>query len=391
MIEKTPENGSQNESAKKESQHAYESQNVNPKKHGWFRRNITRAVIIIAAIAVLIVIVVIIPKRKKSAEPTPAAPVNVTVIKVDPEPQFYDTFDLPAVIEPNRIVTIAAEVEGRVERIPFAEGSRVKVGDLLVKLNEDIIRPQYEIAEAQLERDKIEFDRMKELVENDATSRSDLDNATAGLATSKAQLEQARARLERTSILAPISGVLNNIPIEEGEYVQLGMPVAEIVDTDSVKVVVDVPERDITFFEVGAEAEVFFTYQDREKSMTGKINFISEVADPQTRSTSMEIILNNEKGFLRSGLIVRVRLTRRVLKDAILIPLQAVIPMETGYAVYVVNSETAQRREVELRTMTIKGDRIQVTKGLEAGEKLIISGHRFVAPGQKVNVVEDKI
>jgi RND family efflux transporter MFP subunit len=315
--------------------------------------------------------------------------VNVTVMTIDPEPRFHETFDLPAIIEPNRVVTVSAEVEGRIERIPSSEGSKVQAGDLLVQLNADIIRPQFEIAEAQLERDRIEFERMKELVDNDATPRSDLDNATTSFATSKAQLEQAKARLERTHILAPISGVLNDTLVEEGEYVQPGMSVAEIVETDTVKVVVEVPERDITFFEVGAEAEVFFSYRGDDKSMTGNITFIDELADQQTRSTGMEIVFQNEKGFLRSGQIVRVRLTRRILKDAVLIPLQAVISMETGYSVYVVGSTEAQRREVVLGT-TIKGDQIRVEHGLEAGEKLIISGHRFVVPGQKVNIVEEK-
>jgi membrane fusion protein (multidrug efflux system) len=108
----------------------------------------------------------------------------------------------------------------------------------------------------------------------------------------------------------------------------------------------------------------------------------------------MEITLKNEERLLRSGQIVRVRLTRQILKDAILIPLLAVIPMEDGMAVYVVNSPEgvpkttqAERRQVELGT--IKGDRIQVTAGLEAGDKLIIAGHRFVAPGQKVNVIAE--
>lgn len=358
---------------------------IRKKKHGWFRRNILKAVIIIAVLAVLTMIASM-PNQRRATEPTEAAPVNVTVMTIENEPRFAETFDLPAIVEPNRIVTVAAEVEGRVERIPSAEGSRVKAGDLLVQLNADLIKPQYEMAEAQLKRDQIEFDRMKELVENDATSRSDLDNATTQLATSKAQLEQARARLERTRILAPISGVLNDTLVEEGEYVQAGTPVAEIVEIDTAKVVVDVPERDITFFEVGAEAEVFLSYKGQEKALTGTITFISELADQRTRSTSVEITLRNEKGFMRSGQIVRVRLVRRVLKDAVLIPLLAVIPTENGNAVYVVNSEEAQRRDVELGA--IKGDRVQITKGLEPGDKLIIAGHRFVAPGQKVNVVE---
>ncbi len=353
---------------------------------GWFRRNAPKVVIIIAAITILTLITKL-PEREQYAAPTDAVPVNVKVMTVVAEPEFAETFDLPAVVEPNRIVTVSAEVEGRIERIPLAEGSRVRADDLLVQLNTDLIQPQFEIAEAQVERDKIEYKRMKELVEMDATSRSDLDNATTQLAISEAQLVEISTRKERTKILAPINGVLNDIPVEVGEYVQSGNPVAEIVDTDTVKVIVDVPERDITFFKIGRNAEVFLNYRGRGKSLEGTITFISELANRQTRSTSMEITLPNKEGFLRSGQIVRVRLTRQTIKDAILIPLLAVIPMENGYAVYVVNSSETQRREVKLGI--IKVDRVRIIDGLEPGERLIIAGHRFVAPGQKVNVVEE--
>ena len=356
------------------------------KTHGWLRRNVPKAVIIVAAIAVLTIIAKI-PEKEHLTAATEETPVDVEVKTIVAEPEFAETFDLPAIIEPNRIVTVSAEVEGRIEKIPSAEGSTVHTGDLLVQLNTDLIRPQFDMAEAQFNRDKIEYERMKELVEKDATSRRDLDDATVQLATSKAQLAEVRARLERTKILAPITGVLNNLMVEQGEYVQSGMSVAEIVDTETVKVVVDAPERDITFFTVGQNAEVFYNYRDRDESLVGTITFISELADQQTRSTSMEITLKNKKGYLRSGQITRVRLIRRTLKDAVLIPLLAVIPMENGNAVYVVNSTKAQRREVELGT--IKGDRVQIKNGLKPGDRLIIAGHRFVAPGQKVNAVEE--
>ena len=84
---------------------------------------------------------------------------------------------------------------------------------------------------------------------------------------------------------------------------------------------------------------------------------------------------------------MRARLTRRMLEDAVLVPLLAVIPMEHSHAVYVVNSTEAQRREVGIGIIT--GDRVQVTRGLAPGDQLIIAGHRLVAPGQKVNVVSD--
>jgi len=353
---------------------------------GWLRRSIPKAVIILTAIAILAVITKM-PARKRDAPPTEAPPVNVAVMTVTAEPQLADTFDLPAVVEPNLIVAVSAEVEGRVERIPLTKGSNVRTGDLLIQLNTDLLQPQFEIAEAQVERDQIEFERMANLFKENATTRRDLDNATTQLVISKARLEDIRARLDRTRIAAPSDGVLNHLLVDEGEYVQSGTPVAEVVDTDTVKVVVEIPERDTAFFVAGQKVDIFATAKGREKSLEGTITFISKLADQKTRSTRMEITLENKDGFLLSGQLVRARLTRRILNDAILIPLLAVIPMEDSKAVYVVNSSQAQRREVQLDI--IKGDRVQVTRGLEPGDELIIAGHRFVAPGQKVKVVPE--
>jgi len=357
------------------------------KKSNRLRRNAIKAVIILAVIAALTAVMKM-PAKKREASATEAPPVNVTVMTVKAEPQLADTFELPAVVEPNRIITISSEVGGRIERIVPEKGDKVRAGDLLIQLNTDLILPEFESAKAQVERDQIEFDRITNLAGENAVTQRELDNATSQLAISKARLEGIRARLERTRILAPTDGVLNDLLVEEGEYVEPGKAVAQLVDTDTVKVVVEIPERDIAFFSVGEQAEVLANTRDPNETLAGTITFISELADSKTRTTRMEITLDNKERLLRSGQIVQVRLTRRILKDAILIPLLAVIPMEDGKAVYVVNSSQAKRRNVELGV--IKGDQVQIRSGLEPGDKLIIAGHRFVAPGQKVNVVSER-
>lgn len=366
---------------------ANKSTKISKTNDSWLRRNVIKAVIILVAIAILTVIMKM-PAKKREVPATEAPPVNVKVMTVTAEPQFADTFKLPAVVEPNRLVTVSSEVSGRIEHIPMEEGDKVKVGDLLVKLNTDLILPDFESAKAQVERDQIEFDRMTNLSKENAATQRDLDNATSQLAISKARLEGISARLERTSILAPINGVLNDLIVEEGEYVDPGNPVAQIVDTDTVKVVVEIPERDVAFFSVGDKSEIYTNTKDPNEFLTGTITFISELADPKTRTTRTEITLNNKQQLLRSGQIVNVHLTRRIIKNAILIPLLAVIPMEDGKAVYVVNSSQAERHEVILDI--IKGDQVRIKSGLEPGDKLIIAGHRFVAPGQKVNIVSEK-
>jgi membrane fusion protein, multidrug efflux system len=352
----------------------------------WLRRNAVKAIILLAAVAMLTAIAKM-PTHKQEAPATEAPPVNVTVETVVAQPELADTFELPAAIEPNRVIKISAEVAGRIEHIGPAKGEPVTAGELLIQLNTDLLRPQFDSAKAQVEFNQLEYDRMSNLVKDNATARRDLDNARTQLAVSKANLEQIRARLDRTRIVAPTAGVLNDLLVEEGEYIDAGKPVAEVVETDPVKVVVQVPQRDIAFFSVGDKAEVFANIKGTESRRVGKITFISELADPQTRSTRMEILLGNKERLLHSGQIVRVRLTRRILKNAILIPLRAVIPMENGMAVYIVNFMQAERRLVTLGP--IKGDRVQVTSGLEPGEKLIVVGHRFVSPGQKINIVPE--
>ena len=182
----------------------------------WFRRNTARKAIVLASLAILAVIV-IIPKRNRDVPPAEAPPVNVTVMTIVAESELADTFDMPAVVEPNLIVTISAEVAGRVERIPLKKGSMVHAGNLIIRLNEDLLRPEFESAEAQFKRDQIEYERVANLVKEKVSPPRDLDNATSQIAISKARLAEIRARLERTRILAPGTGLLNDLFVEEGE------------------------------------------------------------------------------------------------------------------------------------------------------------------------------
>lgn len=360
-----------------------ESKTSGRERH-WLARIIKLAIILVALVG--LVALAFVPGQQTELPPGEPPAVNVTVMSIEAISELADTFTLPAVVEPNKVVTVAAEVPGRIEWIGPAEGARVRVGDPLVRLNTQLLQAEFERARAQAKYDQTEFDRKRGLVEGGAAPDRDLDEAAMKLAISKAALEEVRARLERTRIAAPLSGVLNDLPVEEGEYVQPGMAVAEIVNSDPVKVVVKVPERDIPYFRMGdqAEVEVDPTERSCETAVEGTITYISELADERTRSTRMEITLPNRDRRLRSGQVVRVRLRRRIIEDAILIPLLAVIPMEEGNAVYIVESSQARRREVQLGI--IRGDRVQIVSGLAPGDQLIVAGHRFVAPGQNVNV-----
>jgi membrane fusion protein (multidrug efflux system) len=370
---------------------------------GWRRRLIPFAIVVVAA--ALVGVVALMPDHAAPMPDNGIPPTNVTVQTVQPVPELRDTFTLSAIVEPEFVVRVAAEVAGRVEGYGkrgrpvswrgrdisagklIEEGEPIDPNDPIVLLNADLLKARFERAKAQFEYDDSEWTRIAELYERGATSKTELDDAQASRAVSAATLDEARRNLQRTEIVAPIGGILNRLTVEIGEYASPGQQVAEIVNIDRVKVVVEVPERDIYFLHLGDEVDILADALE-ETRFSGQISYISELADELTRTTRVEITVANRDHRLRSGQIVRARLTRRVLRDVIMIPLGSVIPLERGRVVYVANADRAERRLVELGL--IEGRDVQILSGLEAGDRLIVAGHRYVGPGQPLTVVEER-
>jgi len=349
--------------------------------------HVVRLVIVAAAISG-VVLVSKMPKREDVVEETSSPPVNVTIMQITPEKEVPDAFNLPAVVEPNRVTSVSAEIAGRIDFVGCKKGQAVHANDILLTLSTDLLIPQYSAAKAQFERDRLEWERMKDLVQKKATAQRDLDDAATKKVVSEGTVHRIKATLNRCRIVSPATGIINDVFVERGEYVDPGVPVAQLVDTTTVKVVVGLPEKDVPYFSVGQTADIIVSLRGTQETFSGAITFISELADEQTRSTRAEITLPNSERLLHSGQIVIARLTRQTFQNAIFIPLLSVIPMERSKAVYVVEEDRAVRKDIELGV--IKGDRIQVLQGLHAGDQLIVEGHRFVTPGLNVHIISKK-
>jgi membrane fusion protein (multidrug efflux system) len=369
----------------------------------WTGRIVSGLIVLGAAAAV--VAVALWPVPPAPPETPVAEPVNVTVWPVTAVPELADTFQVSAVVEPRAVVTVSAEVAGQLESYgthsqartwrgreiqagaPLEEGDPVAAGDPIAYLNRDLLQAQHDSALAQFEYDEREFRRLQDLYERGATSSRELDDARTRYEVSKARLAQAARELERTTIVSPIDGILNRLPTEIGEYAVPGTPIAELVQIDPVDVVVDVPERDVYYLSVGDTAEIV-VYAPEPDTREGTITYVSELADDESRTTRVEVTVDNSNFGLRSGQIVTARLTRRVLNDVIMVPLASVIPLEVGRVVYVVDADDrAQRRDVALGF--IRGRQVRVLSGLAVGDRLIVAGHRYVAPDQPVKIISE--
>lgn len=354
-----------------------------------------------------------LPERNNNQAPTPPPPVPVSVLVVEPLAEVDDAFQIPGAVEANRVVDVAAEVAAQVEAYAgpedklgpssqpihgpasagvLDEGASVRAGQPLVYLNTDLLLAQRDSAKAEYDFQTREWKRMQDLKKKGVATGMELDQVVMRRDVAAAALELAEANLERTTIVAPISGVLNSLPAEIGEYVAPGTVVAQIVDIDTVKIVLDVPERDIGYLRVGNE-ETIICGIDKPEEITGNITYISELADPATRTTRIEITVDNppdEQGRrkLRSGQIVQAKIRRRTLKNVIMISLESVVPLEKGYIAYVSEDGVAKKRVLTLDSSLFFGQKIRVADGLHAGDRLITSRDSRLGPGQKVEEVE---
>ena len=325
-----------------------------------------------------------------------AAPAQVVAVEeIAPIDQLFDVISLPGVTEPNRVVNVASEVAGRVEAVLVEENQFVSCageGCVLVRLNTDLLQADYDRNKSEAEFNQRDYERLADAFRQGVATQTEVDQARMRAESYKALMASSAAQLERSTIMAPIDGIVNDLPVEEGEYLQPGTPVAEIVDLDVVKVAVEMPERDVSFLSLGDEVTVTAAWRGDEQTFVGTVTYISQVADPSTFTSRVDVSVPNPDRQLRTGQIVNIRVTRRIIDNAILVPLLAVIPRENDYIVYIANDSHAHRRVVELGL--IRGQEVQIVSGLQVGDRLIIAGQRYVSDGQAIRIeptVEQKL
>lgn len=379
---------------------------------GTYLRIALSIVIPLASLGAVALVAAFVPEKVQEKQPPPEKPVPVVVRPVE-RSTVRDTLYLPAVVEPERVVKVAAEVAGRVasyagrgDRVgddgaivpgprsagTIDEGIRIRAGSPLLYLNTDILRPEYRRADAAYRLALRELERVQSLQKSGAATATELDRAQTEMETAKAAMELARQRLRRAVIRAPIAGIVDRMHVEEGDYVSPGTPVADIVDLSIAKIVFDVPEKDIAYFRAEAGKQVTIRLRDSGAAFDGTVTYIGARADRESLTTPMKVSVDNSAGRLHSGQILKADILRRTVAGAIMVPLKSVIAYDekgrVRHAVYVVDNKKAVRRYVEIDLNLLRGEDVLVRDGLAEGELLIVDGQRQVGPGQAVEIVE---
>jgi membrane fusion protein (multidrug efflux system) len=321
-----------------------------------------------------------IANTENNAAETPAIPVSVDVVN---PVMLKDVIFLPGETEAWQDVKVAANAAGRVEWLGPREGQKVKKGQLLAKIEVSALKAALEHAEAAYQLAEDLYQRRQRLFERKIIAKEELDQSETQRKLALTDLEQIKVKYNHGFPKSPITGIINHLYVDVGEYADVGKPLADIVNVDKIKINVQVPELDVRYIKKGQKAPVKIdAFPDRE--FFGIVDFVAFKAAPATKTFLVRAVIDNPAHNIRPGMIGRAAFVRRIIGDAIVAPLFVIVDKGGERIVYVEKDGVAQSRTISIGV--IEGDRVQITSGLNAGDHLIVRGHTEVEDGMKVTV-----
>lgn len=283
---------------------------------------------------------------------------------------FDNNLSLSGSIEANEQIEIHSEVSGIVEGIHFNEGSIVKKGQILFKVNDIELKAQLQQAVTKEGLAAENARRAKLLLEKEAISQEEYDISRADYKSAQAQTQLIRAQISKTAVKAPFSGKIGLRSISPGTYITPAVLVAKLVNTGKLKITFSIPEKYASQIRSGSTID--FSVSGSAKTYTAKIYAIEPEVEVATRTLQVRAIADNIDGNLFPGTFADIKLPLAIIKDAIVVPSEAIVPVQEGKKVFISNMGKAKEVMVEATTRTDAS--ILILSGLKAGDTLITSG-----------------
>lgn len=284
------------------------------------------------------------------------------------------TFDnnllLSGSIEANEQIEIRSEVSGIVEAIYFNEGSYVTKGKTLFKVNDSELRAQLKQAITKQSLASENERRAKLLLKKEAISQEEYDIANADFRTTQSQSQLIQVQIAKTSVKAPFSGKIGLRNISPGTYITPTVLVANLVNVSKLKITFSIPEKYAN--QIKSNTKLSFKVSGSSENYTATIYAIEPSIDATTRTLQVRAIADNSDGKLLAGTYANVVLPLDVIKEAIIIPTEAIIPVQKGKKVFIL--ENGKAKEVMVETATRTDASIVILSGLKAGDTVITTG-----------------
>ncbi len=310
----------------------------------------------------------------------PRTLVEVATARTD---TVVDAILATGTIEAVQSIELRPEVQGRLVDILVQEGTEVTEGTPLFRVDDAELRAL--VAQLTAERDRAlqALARTKELIQENAASQADLEDAEANARSREAQLALQQVRLERTVVRAPFGGIVGERFVSLGDYVSNANRLTTLQTVDPQRAAFQVPERYAERLALGQRVTFAVAAVDRE--FAGVVDFVDPVVQVPARTILVKARVRNPERLLKPGMFVEARLATETRTDAVVIPEDAILPLEGADFVWVIADSTATRRQVTLGVRT--PGYVEIQDGLSAGAQVVVGGLQRLFEGAPVTTV----
>jgi len=308
-------------------------------------------------------------------------PMPVEVAQVNRK-SMADMFEGVGTIEAIEEITVVSEIDASVISLPFEEGKQIRKGQLIARLDDSQLSAEVARTEALYAQSKSVYNRLKNIVEQNAGTLQDLDDALAAMKVAEANVKLANARLNKTMIVAPFDGTIGARKVSVGSFLRTGDAITDLANLNEIRISFSAPERFLSQLKRGAGVIVSTpVYPGHE--VRGKIIAIEPVVDSETRTARVVAQVQNPAQKFRPGMSANVSVILNERPEALTIPNEAVFAAGNQSFVFVVNADSTVK-QVPISTGLQLSDVLEVTGGLEQGMQVIKAGHQKLFEGAKV-------
>jgi membrane fusion protein (multidrug efflux system) len=308
----------------------------------------------------------------------PAFPVEVAVARAD---TVRDEIAATGQIESLQSIELRPEVEGRIVAILFHEGQEVAPGTPLFQIDSTELAAQ--VAQLAAQRDLAQQDlaRTKELIAQNAASTSDLEHAEASARSADAQYRLQSTRLARTTVRAPFGGLVGQRFVSLGDYVTNSSRLLTLQTVNPQRASFQVPERFARSLKRGQQV-TFRVAAIPGREFAGEVDFVDPVVQLPGRTILVKARVPNPQRLLQAGMFIEARLVTATRPRAVVVPEDAIVPLQGANFVWVVEEGKANRRQVGLGVRT--PGFVEIASGVDAGDQVVVGGLEMLFPGATV-------
>ena len=316
----------------------------------------------------------------------PPMPVEVAAAFTD---TVIDAISSTGQIEAVQSIELRPDVEGRITAILVREGTYVGKGTGLFRIDDAELRAQADRARADRDLARQNLDRTRDLLAQNASSPAELERAEAAYRSANASLALLEVRVNRSTVRAPFSGVMGQRFVSLGDYVTTSSRLASLQTVDPERAALTVPERYAAALKRGQKVN-FRVAALPGREFTGTVDFVDPVVAMPGRTITVKALVPNRDRSLQAGMFIEARLATATRPSAVVIPEDAVLPLQGSTFVWVVKDNKASRRQVELGVRT--PGFVEAKTAINAGDMVVVGGQERLQDGAPVNpkVVERK-